>query len=182
MAIKLGTNNIVLPYSKAYLGANLVYQKITEVLHTDNPIPTSWSQQGSSNTYTNGDWEISSSLSYSTLNTVTRVFDRSTSTSNSSRSGYYVYLTPPTNIKITKMKIYTSRSTTSTYIDCVLQVSTNGSTWNNLMTIGTTNSLGEFVLPSSDYGYNYRLYLTVQSGKGSALVTEWQISEYYTNS
>ena len=45
MPIKLGTTNIILPYSKAYLGSDLVYQKsggYVDTEFTECPFPTSW--------------------------------------------------------------------------------------------------------------------------------------------
>lgn len=179
MSIKLGTNGIALPYSKAYLGSNLVYAN--EQKHTGNPIPTTWTEV-TDNSYTSGDWAIYSTTPRGSQ-TVDLAFDGDlTTSSNYSATTSYVYLTPPTNLKISKMKFDVQLKYGSMTATCKLQVSTdNGSSWSDLVTISNTDHvLTEFDLPSFDYGQRYRLYLRRSTSSGYLRIYEWQISEYYT--
>lgn len=169
----------LLEISKVMLGANLIWQK--EQKHTDNPIPTTWTNV-TDNSYTSGDWAIRSTTPRGNQ-TVDLAFDGDlTTSSNYSATTSYVYLTPPTNLKISKMKLDVQLKYGAIAATCSLQVSTdNGSTWNDLLTISNTDHvLTEFELPSFDYGQRYRLYLKRSSTSGYLRIYEWQISEYYT--
>lgn len=81
MPIKLGTTNIILPYSKAYLGSKLVYQKsgYEDIEFTECPFPTEWTEvtKGTEYTATNdyGEWRIWADDYYSSSYYVYKGFD-----------------------------------------------------------------------------------------------------------
>lgn len=70
--LKLGTTNINLPFAKAFLGSNLVYQKSSGIEFTACPFPTSWAVVTQYNEYTAtndyGTWRIWAERSDATYN------------------------------------------------------------------------------------------------------------------
>lgn len=95
MSIKLGSKNIILPYSKAYLGSKLVYQKsgYEDIEFTECPFPTEWTEITKRTEYTAtndyGEWRIWADKAYSTsMSSVHYAFDGSNSTSYYWKSGY----------------------------------------------------------------------------------------------
>lgn len=118
MSIKLGTTNIVLPYSKAYLGSNLVYQKSSggyeDIEFTECPFPTSWTEvtKGTEYTATNdyGEWRIWADEYYSSY-TLNKGFDGNDNTKYMTTGGkttsiLYLGIDLPEGIRIKPTKIY----------------------------------------------------------------------------
>lgn len=179
MPLKLGTNGIALPYSKAYLGSNLVYQ--SEQKHTDNPIPTTWSINDYDDYY-NGDYRITASSYYSSSYRLNLAFDNDTSTrwrSKSTSGDKWVKLELPEAIKVSKFKLYAYDNSSSDKVVVTIQGSNDNSNWDNIGTYTETTALKEVELTSPNYYKYYRLWFETRSSIYIAGVYEWQISEYY---
>lgn len=102
MSIKLGTTNIKLPYSKAYLGSALVYQKsgggYVDTEFTSCPFPTEWTEVTARTEYTAindyGEWRIWAGNAYDGGDySIAYAFDGSYNTSDYWQS---IYLTTST--------------------------------------------------------------------------------------
>lgn len=93
MPIKLGSKNIILPYSKAYLGSDLVYQKsgYVDTEFTACPFPTNWTEVTARTEYTAindyGEWGIWADSCYPTR-TLKSAFDGDYSTTSYWESTY----------------------------------------------------------------------------------------------
>lgn len=121
--LKLGTTNISLPFSKAYLGSVLKYQKIVNTEFTACPFPTSWTEvvEGLEYTATNdyGTWRIWSDTCYSASSNVSYAFDNDTTVANhfsptalASDEKSYMGIDLPSGVTINPTQIYLS----ATYI------------------------------------------------------------------
>lgn len=116
MSIKLGSKNIILPYSKAYLGSKLVYQKsgYEDIEFTECPFPTSWNAvtTGTEYTATNdyGEWRIWADSVYDNF-PIPNAFDGNTNSfyesgSLSSNANYYIGIDLPDGVLIKTTNIY----------------------------------------------------------------------------
>ena len=180
MAIKYKNTEILLPYKTIYLGTDLLYK--AEELHTDNPIPTTWTLN-SYKDYYSGNYKITASSYYSSSYRLSYAFDNNTSTwwrSESTSGDKWIKLELPEAIKVSKFKLYALDNSGSDKVVVTIQGSNDSSVWNDIGTYTETTSLTEIELTSPDYYKFYRLLFETRSSKYVAGVYEWQISEYYT--
>lgn len=109
MPIKLGTTNIILPYSKAYLGSDLVYQKsggYVDTEFTECPFPTEWTEVEIPTKYTAtneyGAWNIEANDAAGE-NYVKCAFDgdfTNNSCWNTKTTPAYIWISLPNNVFI----------------------------------------------------------------------------------
>lgn len=122
MPIKLGATNIKPPYSRVYLGNNLIYKKgPIDKVFTACIFPTEWTEIEARETYTAtneyGTWNIASRIARTTSYIPSLAFDRDESTSYSvstTGSNNYIEIESPILIKPTKifLKYKNLKSTT----------------------------------------------------------------------
>lgn len=118
MSIKLGSTNIILPYSKAYLGNDLVYQKngYEEINFMSCLFPISWTKVVEGTEYKStdkyGEWHCGCDSYYSSSYYPINVFNRLTSTSwrprnfSDDTTSHEVFIELPKGILIKPTLIY----------------------------------------------------------------------------
>lgn len=186
MPLKLGTIDLKMPYSKAYLGSTLIYQEATgeEVAFTSCLFPTEWTSITTGTDYkaTNdyGSWKITASDRYGGSYTVNNAFDGSISSSWRNVSGSStvgeVIIDCPVLIKPTTIHIkYGNFSSTS-----VLQgYNLTTGNWEDLLSFEySADDITETITPSNYYS-KFRIYGTNYSNSNVMAVYEFQITEGY---
>lgn len=180
MPIILGTVSKSLPYSKAFLGSNLVYQKIsyTDVEFTTCPFPTSWAAitTGTNYTATNeyGLWEITAPYASSVGNknfSVNNMFDGKGNASDgwqqpnsSSTETFEILIESPVKIKPSSIYIQRYRlRTTSTFQG----FNEDTQAWETLATLTVSNAntttASDYDISTDNFYRKFRI-----SGRSSA--------------
>lgn len=145
MSIKLGTTNIKLPFSKAYLGSVLKYQKSGgDTVFTACIFPTSWTEVTEREEYTAsndyGTWKITAKKARSSSYIPCSAFDRDESTNYSvstTGSDNFIEIESPILIKPTKafLKYKNLKSTTE-----FQGYNPDTETWETLYTLTASSS------------------------------------------
>lgn len=148
---------------------------------TVSPLPKTWTLDGNTKAKS-GNYEISASSVSVADYSVEKALDGKADTSWSSADGtthtYTIKL--PISLELRKIK-FSLGQTGSSYFTTKFQGSTNGTTWNDLLTISTVpGELTEFTLSNTaDYIY-YRFHFT-RGSSSRCYIKELEFSEYANN-
>lgn len=181
MSTKLGSKNIILPYSKAYLGSDLVYLKsggYEDIEFTSCPFPTSWTevvegtQYKSTNDY--GDWKIYADNYNGAYHGVYAAFDSDftsywKSNSRSNTVSYEMGIDLPENIfiKPKSIEIIISQGVIN-----ILGYNSTTDSWQTLGNISNSNALKETTYTinvDSDVFYNKFKLICSKYGSGAII-------------
>lgn len=164
MPIILGTNKLKIPYSKAYIGTQLIYQAsgFVETQFNTCPFPTSWLEVTARTEYFSindlGKWRLTSTGAYSDSYTVTSAFDNNSSsawrsaTLSDGEAGSCCIICPD-NVFIKPQNITIVHKRTGS--NCVLKgYDPETETWDNLCELtstSTTNKTETFNISTEKY-------------------------------
>lgn len=191
--LKLGTTNINLPFAKAFLGSNLVYQKnrYIDTEFTACPFPTTWTEvtAGTEYTATNdyGEWVIWAETYNSSSTPISKAFDNSTSTryeptsisSNTQERLAGINLPTGVTIKPTQIAFAISSNGNSSAASTIDGLNELGE-WETIYTLPNSNStqMRYIDITTENYYSSFRLKLTRQS----SLYTKPSVYEFQITS
>lgn len=194
MSLKLGITNIILPFSKAYLGSILKYQKsggdYVDTEFTACPFPTSWTEVTTNLKYTStndyGAWTISASNFYGGNYGCSNAFDGSNSTqwnagSLSDNTTYETLeISCPVLIKPSTIVFRCSSQGNSTNLSKIQGYNADTSSWEDVTEITRTGTSAttRTLTVSTDNFYSKFRALCYRYSSSSAIprVQEFQIT------
>lgn len=187
MSIKLGSTNIILPHSKAYLGSNLIYQKSSyeDIEFTSCPFPTSWYDAGTVyfgvNNY--GTWICGCDSYYSSSYIPTKAFDEDNLSTywrsanfDDDNTTYEIFIELPDKALIKPTQIYIRGQNVSSKAKVFGYNSTTGE-WEELCT-NTLSSGGTFNVNVDKFYSKFKLMVY----RYSATLNYTRIYSFYITS
>lgn len=176
------------PFNAIALSSGVGAPEYVEVVttKTGNIFPTTWTVETANTKYSSNGYTLEAIDWQSGLYPASNICDGKDNTywessTKSSSYDYWVKMTLPSAIKITKMKIHASVYNSNSYFGgIIVQGSNDDSIWDDIYNIDyNIPSADVFDINSKDFYKYYRLYIkTIGSGNRTARVWVFETSEY----